>query len=65
VPINRNKRALFPIILQRQSLADALQRHLQAAGLSRVARPVETLDALRRRIAVAATPAPPVEADTP
>lgn len=41
--INRRRRSLYPVVLQRQSLADALLRHLVSLGLKRRAKPVPDL----------------------
>ena len=41
--INKSKRQLFPIVLQRQQLADALARYMGQLGLKRRARPTQTL----------------------
>jgi hypothetical protein len=41
--INKNKRSAYPIVLQRQTLADALARYMQQLGVRRVPRPVPTL----------------------
>lgn len=41
--IDRRKRALLPVVRERQSLADALVRYLAALGLKRKAREVPTL----------------------
>ena len=50
--INARRRALYPIVAQRQSLADALLRHLVSLGLKRRAKPTPSLqDYLRRRYA--------------
>jgi hypothetical protein len=38
--VNAKKRALLPIVLQRQTLADSLLRHLTALGLERRAKAV-------------------------
>ena len=43
-PINKSKRALFPIIEQRARLADALTKRLQVLGLDRVAKPAVDLN---------------------
>jgi hypothetical protein len=42
--VNAKKRSLLPIVLQRQTLADSLLRHLTALGLERKPRPVESLE---------------------
>ncbi len=42
-PIHRGKRALWPVIMQRQVLADALLRQLQAMGLERRAKRVPSV----------------------
>jgi hypothetical protein len=41
--INVRKRALFPVVLQRQQLADALARYMTQLGLERKAREVRDL----------------------
>jgi hypothetical protein len=41
--VNHRKRCLFPIVLQRQQLADALARYLQILGLERKAKRVPSL----------------------
>lgn len=41
--VNRRKRALLPVVLQRQQLADALARYMGQLGLERRARPVPSL----------------------
>jgi hypothetical protein len=41
--INRRRRALFPIVLEREKLADALARRLAQLGLERVPKPVPTI----------------------
>jgi hypothetical protein len=41
--INARKRCLFPVVLQRQQLADSLLRHLSALGLERKAKQVTDL----------------------
>jgi len=42
-PINKRKRTLYPIVRERQQLADALARYMQALGLERRQKPVESL----------------------
>jgi hypothetical protein len=42
--VNRSRRQLFPIVLQRQQLADALSRYMNQLGLKRRAKPVQSLD---------------------
>ncbi len=41
--VNTRKRALLPVVLQRQQLADALARYMTQLGLERRARPVPAL----------------------
>ena len=41
--VNKSRRQLFPVVLQRQQLADALARYMTTLGLERRARPMETL----------------------
>lgn len=47
--INARRRSLYPILLQRQSLADALLRHLTALGLKRRAAPIPKPSGLPER----------------
>lgn len=48
--VNARKRALLPVVLQRQQLADALARYMTALGLRRRAKPVPALgDYLKTR----------------
>jgi len=42
--VNKRKRCLLPVVTQRQVLADALARYLQALGLERKAKPLPSLD---------------------
>jgi hypothetical protein len=42
--VNRSRRQLFPVVLQRQQLADALSRYMNQLGLKRRAKPVQSLD---------------------
>ena len=47
--VNHRKRALLPVVLQRQQLADALARHMTQLGLERKAKQVLSLsDYLRK-----------------
>ncbi|MFQ5947021.1 MAG: hypothetical protein ACE5NC_12380 [Anaerolineae bacterium] len=41
--VNKSRRQLFPVVLQRQQLADALARYMGQLGLKRRARPVPSL----------------------
>lgn len=41
--IDKRKRQLYPVVMQRQSLADGLLRHLTALGLQRVDKRVSEL----------------------
>lgn len=41
--VNKSRRQLFPVVLQRQQLADALARYMTQLGLKRRARPVPSL----------------------
>jgi hypothetical protein len=41
--INKSKRQLFPVVLQRQTLADALARYMGQLGLKRRAKPTASL----------------------
>lgn len=41
--VNKSRRQLFPVVLQRQQLADALARYMTALGLKRRARPAPSL----------------------
>lgn len=48
--VNSRKRALLPVVLQRQQLADALARYMTQLGLKRRAKPVPNLqDYIRER----------------
>jgi hypothetical protein len=42
--VNARKRSVYPVVLQRQALADALTRHLQALGLDRRAPKAPSLE---------------------
>lgn len=42
--VNRSRRQLFPVVLQRQQLADALSRYMNQLGLKRRSKPVQSLD---------------------
>jgi hypothetical protein len=46
--INARKRALLPVVLQRQQLADALARHLTQLGLERRRSVVDLAQAFRQ-----------------
>ena len=48
--VNKRARSLFPIVLQRQQLADALMRYLVHLGLERRQKPVQTLEESLNRI---------------
>ncbi len=41
--VNKSRRQLFPVVLQRQQLADALTRYMTTLGLERRSRPVKSL----------------------
>jgi hypothetical protein len=41
--VNKKRRALLPIVMQRQTLCDSLARLLSQLGLSRVSKPVKSL----------------------
>ena len=63
--INKSKRQLFPIALQRQQLADALARYMGQLGLTRRAKPTQTLqDYLARKGHEGSTPQPPTRGTT-
>ena len=48
--ISKRKRALYPIVMQRQQLADALARYLSMLGLERAPKPTPSLaDYMRER----------------
>jgi hypothetical protein len=47
--IDRRKRALLPVVRERQSLADALARYLTALGLERKAKNLDTLESYVNR----------------
>jgi hypothetical protein len=56
--VNAKKRSLLPIVIQRQTLADSLLRHLTALGLERRPAAVETLASyLAKKAADAIQPA--------
>lgn len=60
--VNGRRRTLYPVVLQRQQLADALARYMGQLGLERRAPKVPTLDewwAQRQREKAAAAAAPP------
>jgi hypothetical protein len=42
--VNKSRRQLFPVVLQRQQLADALSRYMNQLGLKRRAKPIQSLD---------------------
>jgi hypothetical protein len=42
--VNKSKRAIYPIVAQRQQLVDSLARLLSQLGLDRQAKPVEDLE---------------------
>lgn len=42
-PVNKRKRSVWPLIQQRQALADGLARYLSLLGLERLAKPAPTL----------------------
>lgn len=44
--INKRKRSVLPVVLQRQALSDSLTKNMLALGLQRRARPVQTLSQL-------------------
>jgi hypothetical protein len=44
--VNKRKRSLFPVVLQRQTLADGLARYLGQLGLERRVKPPETVSDL-------------------
>jgi hypothetical protein len=47
--IIKRKKAIIPAVIQRQQLADALSRYMGQLGLERKAKPVLTVDDIRRR----------------
>jgi len=55
--VNKSRRQLFPVVLQRQQLADALARYMGQLGLKRRAKPVPALgEYLARRYGNKADP---------
>ena len=56
--VNRSKRALFPVVVQRQTLADSLARYMGQLGLGRRARPAMTLAELLQRPSPSPSPSP-------
>jgi len=65
--VNKRKKALLPVVRERQQLADSLARYLKDLGLERRQRDVQDLDAyLRERAAEkAAEPEPPDDTPSP
>jgi hypothetical protein len=59
--INKSKRQLFPVVLQRQTLADALARYMGQLGLKRRATPTATLADYLAGKDTAASTRPPEE----
>lgn len=54
--VNQRRKAVLPVVMQRQALADALARNMVQLGLTRKAAPVESLhDYVRRRDATIAS----------
>ena len=49
-PVNKRKRAFFPIVRDIVSLGDSLARHLVVLGLERVPRPAKTLEQFEAEI---------------
>ena len=41
--VNKSKRQLFPVVLQRQQVADALARYMGQLGIKKRARPTQSL----------------------
>ena len=41
--VNKRRRSVYPILLQRQQLADSFARHLDKLGLERLPKPVPRL----------------------
>ena len=46
--ISKRKKALYPVVLQRQQLADALARYLSMLGLERRAKTISLVDRLAK-----------------
>lgn len=44
--VNHRKRSVYPVVLQRQQLADALARYMTQVGLARRAKPTRSLTEL-------------------
>jgi hypothetical protein len=58
--VNMRKRALLPVVKERQQLADALARYMAMLGLERRARPVPDLHQYLREREAAAAQDPPI-----
>ncbi len=41
--VNKRRRSVYPILLQRQQLADSFSRHLDRLGIERLPKPVPLL----------------------
>lgn len=64
--VNHRKRAVYPVVLQRQALSNDLVRYMQTLGLHRRAKPVQNLAALMATTTETATetaPAGPLNAE--
>lgn len=57
--VNKSKRQLFPIVLQRQALADALSAYMKQLGMKKKAKPVLSLSDYLNGNGKAKTPTPP------
>lgn len=64
--LNKRKKAILPVLRERQSLVDSLARLLGQLGLERVAKPVPSLqDYLARKERESASPEPPESSREP
>ena len=48
-PVNKRKRGLYPVVRERQHLADSLAKYMAQLGLEKRTKPVEDLDAFLER----------------
>jgi hypothetical protein len=63
-PVNKRKRSLYPVVRERQHLADSLAKYMAQLGLEKRAKPVEDLDAFLERKAREKAEATGNEAET-
>lgn len=63
--VNKSKRQLFPIVLQRQTLADALAAYMKQLGMKRTARPPTSLSDYLSKTNSKTAPEPQATKETP